>query len=75
MNNDYGFENRKAYLERSRDANILNNINNNRLNNVNPRMPKTRVANTINRYHKQARFDNGIHMGNMHKSGFDRNNF
>ena len=75
MNNDYGFENRKAYLERSRDENLLNNINNNRLNNVNPHMPKSRVAKAINRYHMQARRDNSLQMSGMRKSGFDRNNF
>ena len=70
MNNDYGFENRKAYLERSRDENLLNNIHRNA---DKPLAPKSRVANDMNRYRKQARFDNNVHMGGMHKDGFNRN--
>ena len=72
MINDYGFNERKAYLDRARDERLLNNnMGSNGI--ATPHMPKSRVARNINKYHKQARFDNTIHMGGLHKEGFNRN--
>lgn len=70
MSSDYGFENRKAFIERSRDEKLLKNM---QQNNNNPSFPKSLVASDMNRYRKQARFDNNVHMGGMHKDGFNRN--
>ena len=63
MNNDYGFENRKAYLERSRDEHFLNNLHKNDLNTKLPNM----------QLHKKQRFENTIKMNNMVKENFNRN--
>ena len=66
MNNDYGFENRKAYLERARNEHILNRTNEPKI--INSHIPKKVVA-----MHKQARFENTIKMSNMHKENFNMN--
>ncbi len=69
MNSDFGFENRKAFVERAINGRILNmNHEQGQIN-----IPKSRVARDINRYHKQARFDNNAHMNVMHKENFNRN--
>ncbi len=70
MNNELGFENRKAYLERARDGRMLNVQHQEPLN---MNLGKSRVAREMSRYHKQARFDNNAHMNVMHKENFNRN--
>ena len=66
MNNDYGFENRKAFLERSRDERFLNKLKEKPVSN--PHMPKSVIA-----LHKQDKLANNNIMRNMHKENFNRN--
>ena len=68
MNSDYGFENRKAFLERSRDERVLSNPNKDVLS---KQLSKTERI--IANYQKQARFDNNVKMSGMHKENFNMN--
>ena len=68
MNSDFGFENRKAFLERSRDERILSNPNKDVLS---KQLSKTEQI--IANYHKQERFDNNVKMSGMHKENFNMN--
>ena len=68
MNSDFGFENRKAFIERARDERMLNVMQNS--SHV---IPKSKVVRDINKYHKQGRFDNTVRMSGMHKENFNMN--